>query len=406
MTTKEDTFCVAPFVHQSTKTDGSVKACCRSLPEISNIKDESLIEAWNNDNIKQLRLDLLNGIKNPRCNVCWKLEEANVKSLRQKYNDKEYKARATEVIKSMESDGTVNLPPVWIEFKMSNLCNLKCRMCHPMDSTKWFDDYKKVSHLHNQQWQEYMIKLGLDKKPLLALYTEDFFEKLPIFLQDIKQLDFAGGEPLYDENHYRVLEGVLDNAHNIKLSYASNMSMLKTKKYNVLDYWPKFKRINVGISLDGPPKLNEYIRGGSDSKQIEENIQTLLEYDNIFPIGKITVQALNIYYIPEALEWFREMKLPTTDMHFVTWPEHLDARIWTGEARNKIINKLQHYIDSLKDNSNQIKSTAQNVLNYFSQTETYTDEKWNKFKEWNKVLDESRGESFNDYDFLQEFMND
>ena len=34
---KMDTFCVAPFVHQSTKTDGSVKACCRAKGRIASV---------------------------------------------------------------------------------------------------------------------------------------------------------------------------------------------------------------------------------------------------------------------------------------------------------------------------------------------------------------------------------
>ena len=208
----KSTFCVAPFVHQSTKTDGSIKACCRSLPEISNINNESLDEAWNNKEIKQLRLDLINGVRNSRCNVCWKLENNGVLSLRQKYN-RMYQDRAELVSKSMHKDGTVDYKPVWIEFKMSNICNLKCRMCHPMDSTKWFDDYKKISHLHENHWQEYMIKLGLDKKAMLASYDNDFFNKLDYFLNDIEQLDFAGGEPLYDENHYKVLDSVLNKAN-------------------------------------------------------------------------------------------------------------------------------------------------------------------------------------------------
>ena len=399
------TFCVAPFVHQSTKTDGSIKACCRSLPEISNINNESLDQAWNNTEIKQLRLDLLNGVKNQRCNVCWKLENNGVISLRQKYN-RMYQDRAKLVSESMHEDGTVDYKPVWIEFKMSNICNLKCRMCHPMDSTKWFDDYKKISHLHENHWQEYMIKLGLDKKAMLASYDNDFFNKLDNFLNDIEQLDFAGGEPLYDENHYKVLDSVLDKANNIKLSYATNMSMLGTKKYNVLDYWPKFKQVKVGISLDGPPKLNEYIRGDSSSIQIEENIIELLKYDNIFLSGKITVQALNIFYVPEALEWFRKMDLPNTDLHFVTWPNHLDARIWTGNAREDIKNKIEKYIQTLQDNTKNIKTVAQNILNFFNSEDLYNEDKWNKFIEWNKILDKSRNEDYNNFTFLRKYMND
>ena len=403
----KDTFCVAPFMHQSTKTDGSIKACCRSLPAISNIKDESLLEAWNNADQKQLRLDLINGVRNKRCDVCWKLEDNNVRSLRQKYNDKKsYHKQALKNLENMQEDGTLKDKPTFVEFKLSNLCNFKCRMCHPMDSTKWFDDYKKISHLHNEGWQDLMTKLGLVNKPLLGTYNESFFETLPEVLSQVQEVWFAGGEPLYDDNHYRILNSIMDRAENINLLYASNLSMLANKKYNVIDYWKKFNKVQVSVSLDGPPKLNEYIRSGADSQKIQENINYLVgNMPNVLVAGKITVQALNIFYIPETLEWFRSMKVDNTDMHFVHWPDHLDARLWTGEAREKIIEKLSLYIDSLKTDEMKIKTTAINVLNYFKAEDVYTQDKWNKFIEWNTILDESRKESFNDFEFLQEYMN-
>ena len=406
MEPNRNTFCVSPFVHQSTKTDGSIKACCRSLPEISNIKNETLEQAWNNDAIRKLRLDLLNGVRNERCDVCWRLEDSNVTSLRQKYNRNElHQTKAAEAIRTMSEDGTVSNTPAWIEFKLSNICNLKCRMCHPMDSTKWYNDYKSIEHLHDEGWQNHMRKIGLDKSAKLVNYNDDFFDELPRFMKNIDQLAFAGGEPLMDENHYRVLDSVMTNASNIKLRYATNLTMLKISKFDALDYFPHFKTVTLSASLDGPPKLSEYIRGDSDSSVIEKNIRQLKQIKNITVKGKLTVQALNVYYVPEALEWFRDLQIDT-DMHFVTWPAHLDARIWTGQAREKIIEKLTKYINGLTDNQYFIRDTAQNVLNYFINDNLYTTEKFNKFVEWNKILDNRRNESFNDFEFLRDYMNE
>jgi sulfatase maturation enzyme AslB (radical SAM superfamily) len=393
-------------VHQSTKTDGSIKACCRSLPEISNIKHETLEQAWNNHAIRKLRLDLLNGIRNERCNVCWRLEDSNVTSLRQKYNRNElHQKKAAEAINSMSEDGTVSNTPAWIEFKLSNICNLKCRMCHPMDSTKWYNDYKSIEHLHDESWQTHIRNIGLDKTAKLVNYNDDFFNELPRFMKNIDQLAFAGGEPLMDENHYRVLDSVMSNASNIELRYATNLTMLKINKFNALDYFPHFKKVILSASLDGPPDLNEYIRGDSDSSTIEQNIKYIKQFKNTTVIGKLTVQALNIYYVPESLEWFRELQIDT-DMHFVTWPAHLDARIWDGTAREKIIEKLKNYITSLPDNQYYIRETAQNTLNYFIKDNLYTTEKFKKFIEWNKILDKRRNESFDNFEFLRDYMNE
>ena len=78
-----DTFCVAPFTHQSTKTDGTIKACCRAKGRIATVNQTDLVDAWNWKKIRDLRLDLCNGVKNDMCKVCWDHEENNVESMRQ-----------------------------------------------------------------------------------------------------------------------------------------------------------------------------------------------------------------------------------------------------------------------------------------------------------------------------------
>jgi sulfatase maturation enzyme AslB (radical SAM superfamily) len=406
MDIKKETFCIAPFTHLSTKTNGSIKACCRSLPALSNIKKESLLQAWNNEEMKQLRNDIINGVKNKRCDVCWKLEDVGAQSLRMKYNTSDQLTNATTNLKSLNEDYTLNNKPTWIEFKLSNLCNFKCRMCHPMDSTRWFEDYKKIAHLHDDNWQKDMINLNLTKKSLLKSYSEEFFENLPELMSNVDSIWFAGGEPLYDDDHYRILDSIIDRADKITLSYATNLSMLSNKKYNVVDYWKKFKRVTISVSLDGPHSLNEYIRSGADSKVIEDNIRLLQQLPNVVVTGKMTVQALNIYYVPETFEWFKSMGV-STGVHFVTWPNFLDGRIWTGEARQEIKEKLELYLqdqDTPISKRLNVENSINDIVKFFNGTETFNDSNWSKFLEYNKTLDTARNETFKKFEFLQKWM--
>lgn len=410
MDVNKETFCIAPFTHLSTKTDGSIKACCRSLPALTNIKKETLIQAWNNTEMKQLRNDLINGVRNERCDVCWKLEDVGAQSLRMKYNNPKVGRQlinADTNLKSLNADYSLNNKPTWIEFKLSNLCNFKCRMCHPMDSTRWFEDYKKISHLHEDSWQQEMTDLNLTKKSLLRSYSEEFFENLPELMSNVDEIWFAGGEPLYDNDHYRILESVMHRADKITLNYATNLSMLSNKKYNVIDYWKKFKKVVAAVSLDGPADLNEYIRSGADSKVIEENIKLLqTELPNVFIQGKITVQALNIYYVPETFEWFKSMNV-FTGVHFVTWPKFLDSRIWSGEARLEIKEKLESYLQhqgELTGLQLNVGNSIRDVVRFFNASEQFSNDKWNKFLEYNKTLDGARNETFEKFEFLKKWM--
>ena len=46
-----------------------------------------------------------------------------------------------------------------------------------------------------------------------------------------------------------------------------------------------------------------------------------------------------------------------------------------------------------------------NVLNYVRNKDLYTEERWNRFMEWNKILDKSRNESYTNFKFLERYMN-
>lgn len=375
------TICPAPFVHQSTKTDGSIKLCCRSLPRIGSVNDMPLSDAWNCDTIKQVRLDMVNGVRNKHCEVCYKDEDAGVSSLRQKYLNKRSKKMLDDyeyAVNTMQSDGTLTTGVKWLELKLSNLCNFACRMCSVHDSTSWFKEWDKISDLQPADWQEHIVKLGLTKKPYLG-YEDAFIEGLD--LSEVLELNFAGGEPLFDEKHYKVLDKVIDRADEIFLSYATNLSMLKFKKYNILNYWSKFRAVKLAVSLDGSKEQNDYIRHGSNWQQIQDNILQLKQYPNIRIVAKITVQNTNAYYIPEALEWFDSMGIET-EITFVRYPEHLSASVLPVHLKNAVVDKLANY-----------KYDCISSIIAFVKQDDYTEELWNKFWQHHNALDESRSES-------------
>ena len=90
-------------------------------------------------------------------------------------------------------------------------------------------------------------------------------------------------------------------------------------------------------------------------------------------------------------------------------PEHLDARIWTGEARQSIIDKISSYIKQCDENGlveclGSVSHTAKEILNYFVDTEKYTPEKFNKFVEWNNILNGTRKQSHHEFEFLKDYM--
>ena len=144
----------------------------------------------------------------------------------------------------------------------------------------------------------------------------------------------------------------------------------------------------------------------SDIQDIKNNVLTIKEnLNNVTLKAKFTAQALNVYYLPELVDWLYDIGVTNIGTSYVSFPDHLDARIWTGDARKDIIEKYENKIANLTNDRNSAKRNLQNILNYFKSKEMYTEERWNRFIEWNKILDKSRNESYNDYKFLERYMN-
>ena len=131
-----------------------------------------------------------------------------------------------------------------LELKLSNVCNFKCRMCWPKDSSKWMTDWDKVKEFYGKGDQDYIQdivdKNDMYKRRVMNLYERDekFVSQLIGLLDHVEELEFAGGEPLMDPIHYRVLEAV-PNPEKVTLKYSTNLSIMKSGKKHVIDIWKK-----------------------------------------------------------------------------------------------------------------------------------------------------------------------
>ena len=122
-----DHFCPAPWINISTDVNGSIRPCCRyeqperqvtyKMPWMYDSGD--LTDLYNNEKLEKLRLAFLQGEKPDECNWCWTEEKLGIRSFRQIYIDRKYDIDFEEVQQT----------PKILDLKLSNVCNLKCRMC-------------------------------------------------------------------------------------------------------------------------------------------------------------------------------------------------------------------------------------------------------------------------------------
>ena len=317
-------FCMAPWIQLHAQTNGKVAPCCMSSikngNEIGDLNiNPSLLDSWNSENMKKLRLDMLSGNKNSICDNCYDYEKLGRSTERHYYNRdfQNYFSR----VKDTNSDGAVNNNTVpIIDIRFSNKCNYKCRICNSDYSTLWYDEEIKLGKSVNP----------LSKEIKVAANEIKFWESFKALLPTVKRLHFAGGEPLFMDEHYATLEHLIAIGNkNVNLTYNTNFSTLRYKRYNVVDLWKNFRQVDIRASLDGMGPQGDYQRKGQKWETIEENIRIIQqECENVVFGVNVTVSIFNIMHIPDFFKYLVEQKLvkpERVNLYPLMYPQHFSV---------------------------------------------------------------------------------
>ena len=381
-----------PWVHLHTWPNGNVYPCCITPMEYiaGNLNDSSLEEIYNSDLIKDIRVKMLNDERHDACSRCYHQEDSGGHSMRHRAN-KSWK-HYENLIETTEDDGTIEEMklPYW-DFRFSNICNFKCRSCGPQLSTGWYPDTKKIAVLETGRS---FLPDDVPKKN-----TFDLWEQIEPHFESVEEIYFAGGEPLIMEEHYRILKK-LDamGKHDVLIRYNTNFSEMRYKDLHVLEFWPKFKNIEVGASIDGMEEQGEFIRSGFNWEQFKENRNRMKEtcsHVNFYVSSTISIQnAYHVIPFHHALvDGGYIDSYNAFNVNIVTEPKHLDMRILPQHHKVELEKLYQKHIDFLSEKSAwPVKQGFDTLRNHLMQE--LDREHLKVFQYKMKQLDELRGEDF------------
>jgi MoaA/NifB/PqqE/SkfB family radical SAM enzyme len=379
---EDKAFCIFPWIHMYTEPDGRTFPCCTVEQDTinENTKDKTLKEIFNSDDWKQLRLDMLNGVKNPICRRCHSVEDSGSPSYRTFANGDF--GQFIDIIDSTEDDGTVdefNLK--YIDVRFSNQCNFACASCGPIFSTKWIKMVKEKAAADGKTWPEAY------KYNKINDYSKvDIVEQLAPHLEGSHQIYFAGGEPLIMDDHYKLLELLEEkNVVDTKLRYNTNISNLYYKKKPVYEYWKKFAKVELGMSIDAVGARADLIRYGTDWNVLESNINTLKPFDNIRLNYDTTVTILNIDHLPDMYDYILEKNLIKEDSWFTTniafTPEPFSITSLPADVKKELTKKLSRWAENIKlrDMHNDVSrwaiddiaSKIWNIIDFMNERDTF-----------------------------------
>lgn len=338
-----------PFIHQNIKQEGKVAACWRYPDRVGDYRNQTLEQIWNSEQTRELRRALLNDERPQGCRSCWDFEDSGVASTRQTCNEtyeKTYKINVEEVVSKVQEDYSMPYEPRSIEIRFDNTCNLRCRHCSPTYSSQWENLAFK-----NPEVKEFFVKWGagrLEKKHISL--PERSFEEFKSAIPYLREVLIAGGEPLQQKRHWEMIDAMGEHAHNITLSYNSNLVALGIGFYNVLDHWPKFKKIILRVSIDGDNNTFSYFRTNGDIDKVIANVQKLHALTNIEMSLTTTVSIYNITRLVDIVK-FVNAAGGLFHTSIVQYPRAINPKVLPKDIKDRITADWAAFKSTLDDPS-------------------------------------------------------
>lgn len=223
-------------------------------------------------------------------------------------------------------------------------------------------------------------------------------DELIDYLPYIEKIYFAGGEPLLANEHYKILNALIEyNNTDLEIFYNTNFTSLSYKDISVIDLWKKFSNITIGASLDAHGDVAEYIRHGTKWSVIESNLQLLKsQCPHVTFTVTSTVGCLNVSSLIELQKnWHTDMILDISKFKLstVVSPDHLTLQILPLHHKQRLSEKIQeHIIWCQQHQAMPLARDWQNVLNYMmAKDQSYF---LNEFRRLTLAMDQHRQESF------------
>ena len=382
------TFCVLPWIHLATRPNGDMRLCCTANAsgagvdhEVGLVKMEdgkpanfarnTPLEAFNNDYMKSVRKTMLKGEIPASCTGCFNEEAQGIVSKRIWETAtwmKDEGVDVEELIAQTNEDGTVPEKLQYLDLRLGHTCNIKCVMCSPHDSSKWVADHKKLIPV--LQDPEVKRQMQWDRKEFNNKWheKESFWKELYAQIPNLKQVYFAGGEPLMIKEHKMFIEEIIRQGYqdNVLLRYNSNGLLVDEE---LIELWSKFRKVKFAVSVDASFERDDYIRFPGKFAEVERTLHMLDNTpDNIHVSMATAVQIFNIKHIPDFLKWkvnsnFKKMNVGLingvtmggglVNAHLVHIPTFLNITILPEQDKQEVRERFAELKTWLWDNYTQ-----------------------------------------------------
>lgn len=375
----KDSFCAYLENALMLTPSAEIRPCCRFDPHTSGVphfweKDEELDSAWKKTGFDQLSLKATNGVPPSNCHKCHREEEMGVKSMREKPFP--LQERSDQKPSGLQ----------FLELSAGRNCNLKCRSCSALYSTKWDSDARKLG----QFVPDSQDNLPLDRIPLH-------------FLSDLKSMKISGGEPMLNPHLIPFLNQLSEQglSQNISLQMYTNGTKPPSRVF--LEAFDGFASTHILISIDAIGDQNSYLRHPASWEDMVKGIDAWLDYAQRNQTANIsfavTVSAYNILSLFDLFRWLLS-KTPKALENVLLQTAHdplwMNVAEWPDSAKAFLKNSYlvqKKFFEESTAIPRILQTRLEKVEKLFENPKA-TDEHLKQFLQKTRQLDELRNESF------------
>ena len=377
---------MAPWTHTYLSPQTERRLCCASREPAQNFKQyidtsegtneykpTTLEEYWNGENIRRIRMQMLNNEVPPECVVCDK-KLLNQDVYRDYFNHL-FAHKWDDVIVNTQYDGYTTMKPISWDYRFSNLCNFKCRMCGPMLSSAWETEARKQDKI--EPWMEKPVKAKIE-----AFQKDTVEQEFSTAVEEhrIEEVYWVGGEPLMYEQHWQYMQRIIElgDGPGLYARYNTNLHRVNYKGVNLYqDILDNIRDWQVCASLDGTGEVGEYIRTGLVYNTWKQNFEQGLAHARNKRMMRIdfTLTLPGLFDIVNVCRLAREFDVDIlAKVVFAFTPDIAMSPLFLPR------DILHHVVNELLLTSEVDNSTIRNMLKSLLDRPTFEEEFPNEYK--------------------------
>ena len=328
---------LAPWHALTIKWGGNVIPDIIYKGKLGNINNKTLKQILEGEAAQDLRRSHRDRVIPDVCQNCAK-KEKNGRSRRMFFWDKiDYDVRLQA--KNLDVDSTPDIR--YLDFTVSNKCNIACIHCNPFVSTGWTKDGKAL----NKEKPEYWTETPVGFHGAEVSFMDNLFAN-PEYFRNLQWVALRGGEPLYDERCIEILQWFVDAglSHNIMLDISTNATVFNDE-FRIL--FAQFKHVELLVSIEATDELYSIVRGGKKYtwEDLNKNVEKFYEIENLEMVFAVTVMSTNVFNLPSVWEWFNKYHATRASIamsNVVVNPSYLNIANMPQELKDLALEKLAH----------------------------------------------------------------